>query len=243
MKNVLITGASRGIGRAIALEFAKKGYDVCINCVREKGKLDELAEMIRKECKNSRVIEYFGDISDADFVRSMFDDIKDKFGGLDVLINNAGISKIGLFTEMSDDEWRRICGVNLDGVVWCSREAVKLMLEKHSGKIINISSMWGQVGASCEVAYSATKGGVDSLTRALAKELAPSGIQVNAVSCGVIDTDMNAGISDEVRESLTESIPAGRFGTPYEVAELVTALCEGKDYLTGQIIRIDGGLI
>lgn len=265
MKTVLITGASRGIGRAIAKEFAKKGYNVCINCVRERARLDELSAEIQSLGTNAAdysgfgvaehnganasglngagVAEYIGDVSDVEFVKDMFADIKKRFGGIDVLVNNAGISLVGLFTDMSDENWRHICGVNLDGVIWCSREAARLMIENKSGKIINISSMWGQVGASCEVAYSATKGAVDAFTKALAKELAPSNIQVNAVSCGVIDTDMNKCFTEEERAALMEEIPAGRFGTPEEVAELVVSLCEGKEYLTGQIIRMDGGMI
>lgn len=241
MKTVLITGASRGIGRAIAKAFAGQGYNVVINCVREAEKLADLSKEI--SASGCAVMECVGDVSDPDFVRGMFAKIKTEFGGLDVLVNNAGVSSVGLFTELSDEEWRRVCGVNLDGAIWCSREAARMMVEKKSGKIINISSMWGQVGASCEVAYSATKGGLDSLTKALAKELAPSDIQVNAVSLGVIDTEMNSFLSEEEKEALTEEIPAGRFGKTTEAAELVLSLCEGKNYLTGQIIRMDGGMI
>lgn len=242
MKTVLVTGASRGIGRAIATAFAKAGYNVALNCVKEKAKLDRLCEELRAY-NGGKIIECVGDISDPDYVRSMFEKINQEFGGLDILINNAGISIVGLFTELKDDEWRKICGVNLDGAIWCAREAAKLMVQKHSGKIFNISSMWGQVGASCEVAYSATKGGIDSLTKALAKELAPSDIQVNAISLGVIDTEMNSFLSQEDKEALTEEIPAGRFGKPEEAAELILSLCEGNNYLTGQIIRMDGGMI
>ncbi len=241
MKTVLITGASRGIGRAIASEFAKKGYNVCINCVQRKERLDSLSLEIKGVAAD--VSEYIGDVADADFVRKMFADIKKKYGRIDILVNNAGISLIGLFTDMKDEEWRKVCGVNLDGIIWCSREASRMMIEEKSGKIINISSMWGQVGASCEVAYSATKGAVDAFTKALAKELAPSNIQVNAVSLGVIDTDMNRCFSEKERNALIDEIPAGRFGTPEEAAELVVSLCEGKEYLTGQIIRMDGGMI
>lgn len=241
MKTVLITGASRGIGRAVALAFAKKGYNVCINCVHQKTLLDSLSAEMQGVAAS--VSQYVGDVSDADFVKKMFADIKKKYGSIDILVNNAGISLVGLFTDMSDEEWRKVCGVNLDGVIWCSREATRMMVEEKSGKIINISSMWGQVGASCEVAYSATKGAVDAFTKALAKELAPSNIQVNAVSLGVIDTDMNRCFSEEERSALMDEIPAGRFGTPEEAAELVVSLCEGKEYLTGQIIRMDGGMI
>ncbi len=241
MKTALVTGASRGIGRAIAVKLADMGYAVMINCAKNTDKLRETGDMIR--AKSGICGEFAGDISDPDVVRNMFSEIEKKWGHLDLLVNNAGISIVGLFTDMKDEDWRRICGVNLDGAVWCSREAARMMVRNHKGKIVNISSMWGQAGASCEVLYSATKGGLDALTKALAKELAPSGITVNAISCGVIETGMNRCFSEEEREALKEEIPAGRFGEPEEVAELVAALSEGKDYLTGQIIRLDGGMI
>ena len=241
MKTAFVTGASRGIGRAIALKLAENGWTVAVNCNKNKEKLESLAREIEE--KGAVCLELQGDISDPDFVRDCFDMIKKRFGHLDLLVNNAGISKVGLFTDASDDDWREISGVNLDGAIWCSREASKMMVSAHKGKIVNISSMWGQVGASCEVMYSATKGGLDAFTKALAKELAPSHIQVNAISCGVIDTDMNRCFSEEEREALCEEIPAGRFGTPEEVAELLIKITDGNDYLTGQIIRLDGGMI
>ncbi len=241
MKTALITGASRGIGRAIAVKLAKNGYNLALNCICNKEKLEEVAKITEKE--GVRCERFIGDVSDPDFVRTMFASVKQRFGRLDLLVNNAGISLVGLFTDMTDEEWRKICGVNLDAALWCSREAAKLMLPVHSGKIINISSMWGQVGASCEVMYSATKGGLDAFTKALAKELAPSGITVNAISCGVIDTDMNRCFSDDEREELKNEIPAGRFGKAEEVAELLANLVNGNDYLTGQIVRLDGGMI
>ena len=241
MKTALVTGASRGIGRAIALKLAENGYAVAVNCINNKEKLEETAGLIAEN--GVRCETFLGDVSDPVFVKNMFSEIEKRFGHLDLLVNNAGISKVGLFTDMTDEDWRRICGVNLDSAVWCSREASRIMLKTHSGKIVNISSMWGQVGASCEVLYSATKGGLDALTKALAKELAPSGIQVNAISCGVIDTDMNRCFSEEERAELAESIPAGRFGKAEEVADLLFNLVSGNDFLTGQIIRLDGGMI
>ncbi len=241
MKTALVTGASRGIGRAIAVKLAENGYAVSVVCEKNKEKLDETAKIIAKA--GGRCERFVGDISDPAFVKSMFSKIRKSFGHLDLLVNNAGISKVGLFTDMTEADWRRVCGVNLDGAVWCSSEAVKMMLPLHKGKIFNISSMWGQVGASCEVLYSASKGGLDSFTKALAKELAPSDIQVNAISCGVIDTDMNRCFSEEERKELENEIPAGRFGKAEEVAELLVKLAEGNDYLTGQIIRLDGGMI
>ena len=161
----------------------------------------------------------------------------------DVLINNAGISHIGLFTDMTDDLWNRIIQTNLSSVFYCSRATLPSMISRKKGKIINISSMWGTVGASCEVAYSAAKSGIHGLTRALAKELAPSNIQVNTIACGAIDTAMNAQLSPEERLALEEDIPACRFGTPEEVASLAWDLAHAPAYMTGQIIGIDGGYI
>ena len=231
MKTVLVTGASRGIGRAVAEAFYGAGCKVAAICKNNIDLLDD------------RFLKIRADVSDPDEVRRVFSEVEKNFGRLDVLVNNAGISVTGLLTDLSDDDWKRICGVNLDGVLWCSREAARIMVRQKEGCIINISSMWGQCGASCEVAYSATKGGVDALTKALAKELAPSNIQVNAVSPGVIDTEMNGFLSEEDRNALAEEIPAGRFGKPSEVADLVLKLASGNGYLTGQIIRIDGGFV
>ena len=169
--------------------------------------------------------------------------MKKEFGNVDILINNAGISMIGLFQDMTRDEWERIINTNLGSLYNCCHFAIPDMVKNKCGKIINISSVWGIAGASCEVAYSASKGGVNALTRALAKELAPSNIQVNAIACGAIDTDMNHFLSDDELTSLTDEIPAGRLGTPDEVGNLVRSLCDGSSYLTGQIIQLDGGWI
>ena len=160
---------------------------------------------------------------------------------LSVLVNNAGISYVGLIHEMSVADWQEVMHTNLDAVFYTSRLAIPLMLRSHSGKIINISSVWGNVGASMEAAYSASKGGVNSFTRALARELAPSGIQVNAIACGVIDTDMNRCFSMEDMEILRQEIPADRIGQASEVAQMVVSLLEAPDYLTGQVIGLDGG--
>ena len=167
----------------------------------------------------------------------------EEFGQIDVLINNAGISYIGLLTDMSVDDWNRIVATNLSSAFLTSRLCVPQMVARKSGHIINISSVWGSVGASCEVAYSACKGGIHAFTKALGKELAPSGITVNAIACGVIDTDMNRCFSEEEREALIQEIPAGRMGTPAEVAQLTLTLCSGHSYLTGQVITLDGGWV
>lgn len=241
-QTVLITGASRGIGRAIAVTFAKAGYHLVINCSKSTDALLTL----KSELENTyhcTVLESVGDVSDYAYVEQLYANIEAKFGGVDVLINNAGIAHIGLLSDMTIDEWNHIVGTNLTAAFSTSKLAIPYMVHQKSGKIINISSVWGNVGASCEVAYSACKGGINSFTKALAKELAPSNIQVNAIACGVIDTQMNACFSDEERQSLADEIPAGRFGTPEEVASLALQLATGNTYLTGQIITLDGGWI
>ena len=238
---VLITGAARGIGRAIALTFAQSGYDVIVNCVKSIEALSDLEEEIVACGVRSR--SFIGNVGDAAFVKRMFETIEKEFGKLDVLINNAGISYVGLLTDMTMEDWQTILNTNLSSVFYCSSQAIPLMLKEHMGRIINISSMWGVSGASCEVAYSATKGGMNAFTKALAKELAPSGITVNAIACGVIDTEMNHCFSEEERAALMEEIPAGRFGSPKEVAQLALQLANSPAYLTGQIIGLDGGYL
>ena len=176
-------------------------------------------------------------------VRKIFQIIEKECGGVDILINNAGIAWFGLLTDMTDNDWDKILATNLSSVFYCSRAAIPYMVSKKCGKILNISSMWGTVGASCEVAYSATKSGIHGLTRALAKELAPSNIQVNAIACGVIDTEMNGRLNEEERQDLMDEIPSGRFADPEEVAELALKLTDTPAYMTGQIIGIDGGFI
>lgn len=240
-KHVLITGSSRGIGRACALAFAQAGYHVFINCRSSLDRLDETeAEILSL---GGTCTKLPGDVGDADSVRSMFRTISAQCKGLDVLVNNAGIAYFGLLTDMTDEDWNAILRTNLSSAFYCCREAVPYMVSRKQGRIINISSMWGTAGASCEAAYSAAKSGLNGLTKALAKELAPSNVQVNAVACGAIDTEMNARLDAEERQALEEEIPAGRFGTVQEAARLVLALAEGPSYLTGQIIGMDGGMI
>lgn len=241
-KTVLITGASRGIGSAIARAFAREGCRLIINCSKSPDALFALATELQTTC-HSEILTSVGDISDYSYTEQLFDQIAARFGGADIVVNNAGISHIGLLHDMTIEEWNHIISVNLTSAFSTSKLAIPYMLRQQSGKIINISSIWGNVGASCEVAYSACKGGLNAFTRALAKELAPSGIQVNAIACGVIDTEMNACFSAEERKALEDEIPAGRFGTPDEVAALAVQLATGNEYLTGQIITLDGGFI
>lgn len=235
-RTALVTGASRGIGYAIARALAKEGYHLHLTCIHSIEELRAFAVSLSSEygiiCTAHQV-----DASDAEAVTELFSGISE----LDVLVNNAGISHVGLLHEMTVPEWDQLIQTNLSSLFYTSRHAIPFMLKKHSGHIINISSVWGNVGASMEVAYSASKGGINSFTKALAKELAPSHIQVNAISCGVIDTDMNKCFSPEEMKLLTEEIPADRLGQPDEVAQLLTALLHTPDYMTGQIITIDGG--
>lgn len=241
-KTVFITGASRGIGRAIAIRFAAAGYRLALCCRHNSDMLRELQTLITEQYHTDCLI-YTADTGNYSQMASMMNDTIQHFHHIDVLVNNAGISYIGLLTDMSSEDWQNILNTNLTSVFNSCRLTVPGMVHRHSGKIINISSVWGCCGASCEVAYSATKGGINAFTQALAKELAPSNIQVNAIACGAIDTDMNAFLSEDERASLIEEIPAGRLGTPAEVGSLVQSLCSDSGYLTGQVIQLDGGWI
>lgn len=240
MRTILITGASRGIGRAIAERFGKEeGARLVLNSLHGGEKLQSLSEELEKN--GCRVLTCTGDVSDPVFVKYMVGEAEKTFGHIDVLVNNAGISMVGLIQDMSADDWNRILGVNLSAVHYCSQAVIPGMLKAGTGRIINISSVWGNIGASCEAAYSATKGGVNSYTKALGKELAPSHISVNALACGAIDTDMNRCFSEEDLAALSEEIPFGRLGEPSEAAEAVYALSQMPLYLTGQIVTMDGG--
>ncbi|MDE6053628.1 MAG: SDR family NAD(P)-dependent oxidoreductase [Lachnospiraceae bacterium] len=235
-KKALVTGASRGIGKAVASTLASLGYDLYMTCHKNSGLLNRLAEELQEKyqikCKC-----YAFPICDEEKVAKMFQDIP----YLDILVNNAGISYIGLLTDMTYKEWQEVIDTNLNACFLTCRAAVPEMVRRRRGKIINISSVWGNIGASTEVAYSASKGGVNAFTRALAKELGPSNIQVNAIACGVIDTGMNRCFDEEEMNMLIQEIPSDRMGRPDEVAELVKLLCTGNEYLTGQVITLDGG--
>lgn len=250
-KVVLITGVSRGIGRACALLFAKSGYGIAGCCHSRTDLLTTLsAELSALQVPHLLLA---GDISDSGFANRLVAETVEKFGRLDILINNAGISHIGLLHDMSDEEWNRMLSVNLTSAFTCCRAALPHLLANRGkrltaagqpdGVILNVSSIWGCSGASCEVAYSATKAGLNALTEGLAKELAPSNIAVNALACGVIDTDMNRCFSEEERAALCAEIPANRFATPEEVAQALLLLSEMPSYLTGQVIRFDGGFL
>lgn len=242
MKTALITGASHGIGKAIAKKLARENCRLILNCHKSTGLLEDLCHQLESEFSTT-VLPLAADVSRYEEVFSMFQTIQQRFGGIDFLINNAGKSQIGLLSDLTPQEWGSLMDTNLSSVFYCCKLAIPHMVAQQSGKIINISSVWGEVGASCEAAYAATKGGMNALTRSLAKELAPSHIQVNAIACGCIDTRMNSEFTPDERILLEEEIPLGRYGTPQEVAELVWSLLCSNEYLTGQVIRLDGGWI
>ncbi|MBO1871645.1 3-oxoacyl-ACP reductase FabG [Lachnoanaerobaculum sp. Marseille-Q4761] len=236
--NVLITGISRGIGKAIALEFAKNKYNI-IGCAKSDfNGLSDTKNLITSYGVDSYI--ELCDISNEEKIKKFIYESANKLGGIDILINNAGISYIGLLQDMSILEWNNIINTNLTSAFLMSKYVIPYMLKKQNGHIINISSVWGNIGASMEVAYSASKGGLNTFTKALAKELAPSNILVNTISPGFIDTEMNKNFEKEELEAIFEEIPLGRAGKTSEVADLVYKIATSK-YLTGQIITIDGG--
>ncbi len=240
-KCALITGASGGIGSEIALRLAKDGFNIAA-CYHsdEKGIL-ELEKKLRLTDAEYRL--YKADVSDYEQIKKVFTDAAEVFGGVSVLVNNAGISQQKLFTDITPEEFDRITDVNFKGVYNCCHCAVPFMVSKKNGKIINISSMWGVYGASCETVYSATKAAVIGLTKSLARELAPSNIQVNCVAPGAIETKMNNNLSSEDKAALAAEIPMGRFGTAQEIAGVVSFLAsKDSDYVTAQVITADGGL-
>ena len=237
MKTALITGGTKGIGKAIALAFLQQGYEVVLNYDS-----DEAAALAAQEEFNMMgycPLLLRADVSDEKQVVDMFRDFFSIYGKIDVLVNNAGISQINVFQDTTPEEWDRIFGVNVKGAYLCCREVVDKMIGR-GGSIINISSIWGEVGASCEVAYSASKGAVIAFTKALAKELAPSKVRVNCVSPGVIDTGMNAHLSSTEMDELINQIPLGRLGRPEEVAKACVYLAENA-YVTGEVLSVGGG--
>ncbi len=241
-KVVLVTGSSRGIGKAIAQAFGENNAMVILNGGKDKHALVETCEEFKR--KNIKCDYFFTDIANYEETENMINQIYLKYKKIDILVNNAGISYIGLLTDMNYDEWRNLMGVNVDSLFNCCKNIVPKMVSAQNGIIINISSMWGINGASCEVAYSASKGAVNSFTKALARELGPSGIRVNAVACGVIDTEMNNWLNSEEKFELAEEISLMRFGKVSEVADMVLFLASEKSsFLTGQVITLDGGMI
>ncbi|MBS6444743.1 MAG: 3-oxoacyl-ACP reductase FabG [Ruminococcus sp.] len=232
----LVTGGSKGIGEAICKQLANDGYTVIVNYNSSKINAQKVA-------KDINGYSYKADVSNLQEVKTMVDYIIQNFGSIDLLVNNAGISVIGLFHQVSKEDAKRILDINLNGVLNCTSEVVKHMISKKSGNIINISSMWGEIGGSCEVHYSATKSAIIGFTKALAKEVGLSGIRVNCVSPGVIDTSMNSHLSQEDLNSLKEEIPLYRLGTPQDVANVVSFLASNRaSYITAQDIAVNGGI-
>lgn len=244
MKTIIITGASAGVGKACALKLSSE-YEYVALCSRNHDRgLEEVKGAILSASNISPQVELFsGDVSDFDFVYAMVEKVYRQTGSIDALINNAGISRVGLLMDMSIEEWNEIVSINLTSVFNTCKCVIPHMVHVKSGKIINISSVWGNAGASCEVAYSATKGGINSFTRALAKELAPSNISVNAVALGAIDTRMNSNLSEEDKLGLCEEIPAGRMASPEEAAEFISTILKSPGYFTGEVIKFDGAWI
>lgn len=242
MSTVLITGASRGIGAQCALRFAREGCDVAINYHHSEESAMALVKEI--EALGVRVCALQADVADSMQVRKMFDTVRAQLGAVDVLVNNAGIAHVGLLTDMTDHEWRRLIDTDLSGTFYCCREALLDMIRAHSGVIVNIASMWGEAGASCEAAYSAAKAGVIGLTKALAKEVGPSGVRVNAVSPGVVMTDMMASFSEEDVAALKDETPLMQLGAPEDIADAVLFLASEKArFITGQVLSVNGGMV
>lgn len=240
---VLVTGSSRGIGKAIALAFAKKGARVVLSAATNKERLLNTYEEFLS--KGYEVSYFFGDLSSYSVAEALFNHIKAEFNDMpSIIINNAGISYVGLFTDTTPELWNKIMTINLNSAYNCSYLGVPSMISRHKGTIINITSIWGNVGASCEVAYSTSKAAINGFTKALAKELGPSHIRVNAIACGWIDTDMTSCYTEEEKEAFVEEIPLCRTGKPEDVAMTCLFLAsEEASYMTGQIVTLDGGLL
>jgi 3-oxoacyl-[acyl-carrier protein] reductase len=238
MKTVIVTGGSRGIGAAIVVELAKNNYNVVLNYNNS----EEKAKKIQKDLKEQGInIEIFkADVSKREDVKKLVSFTIEKYNNIDILINNAGIDQIKPFMDITNEDWNKIIQTNLNSVFYCSQEVLKNMIHNKKGCIINISSIWGITGASCEVAYSVSKAGIDGMTKALAKEMGLSNIRVNSIAPGIVDTDMNKELSFEELQELKNEIPLGRIATPEEIVKSVKWLID-DEYVTGQIISVNGG--
>lgn len=242
MKYALITGASGGIGAATARAFAQAGYGVAIHAHRNVDKLHALSQEL--SALSVPVLEVCADLSDPTQAKNMVDNVLEKFCQLDILVCCSGLSHVGLVTDIDPQQWKTLFGVNVDGMHYCCQAVLPHMVHRKEGCILTVSSMWGQVGASCEVAYSATKGAVIAYTKALAQEVGPSNIRVNCIAPGVIATEMNAHLSPEDLDALADETPLGRIGTPEECAACALFLAsEGASFVTGQVLAPNGGLV
>ena len=241
-KTVLITGGSRGIGQACAIAFARQGYQVAINYIHSKEKAEALAQEL--SAQGHPALAVGADVSRKDQVEAMFQQVEAAFGPVDILVNNAGIAQQKLFTDLTEEDWDRMFQVDVKGMFLCCQRALRTMLHSHSGSIVNLSSIWGISGASCEVHYSAAKAAVIGLTKALAQELGPSHIRVNCVAPGVIDTEMNAHLSRADMDALGEETPLGRIGRAEEAARAIFYLASDQSaFVTGQVLPVDGGMV
>ena len=241
-KVVLVTGASRGIGKAVAERFAREGYAVALHY--NTGKVEAEAAVQKLTSAGYTAMAVQADVRDSAQVQQMVDTVSHALGNIGILINNAGIAQQKLFTDITDEEWHNMFAVHVDGTFYCTRAVLPVMIRQKQGCIVNISSMWGQVGGSCEVHYSAAKGAIQSMTKALAKEVGPSGVRVNCVAPGVIQTEMNKLLDTATLEALREDTPLEMLGTAEHVADLVYFLCsEQATFITGQIMGINGGMV
>jgi 3-oxoacyl-[acyl-carrier protein] reductase len=236
LKKVFVTGSSRGVGKSVARIFLENGYYVYLNANKSAEELRATLKEFRAFSQNAEAIK--ADVGNFDEARKVFESV----GGLDVLVNNASVSLFGLFTSQNEQDFDYVINNNIRAALNCSRFAAEYMIREKRGAIINISSVWGIAGASCEALYSASKGAVNAFTKALAKELGPSGVTVNAVAAGLIDTQMNARLSPEETTAFLENVPMGKIGSPNDVARVAFFLA-GEKYVTGQIINVDGGLL
>lgn len=240
MKTVLVTGASRGIGRCIAENLTKEGYNVIANYNKSKGQALRLQDDLKKQGYQIEIFK--ADVSNKTEVRNMIDWIINRFGNIDILINNAGIAKLQMFCDATDEDWNEIMNTNLKSVFYCTQMVLPGMVQNKRGCIINISSIWGQVGASCESLYSISKAGIDAMTKSLAKELGPSNIRVNSIAPGIIDTEMNSKLDDVIKQKIKEETPIGKIGNPQDVYKCAKWLIE-DEFTTGQIISVNGGYV
>ncbi len=241
-KTALVTGGGRGIGCATVRRLCLDGYNTAFCYNSSEDRAESLSSELSSLGYNIFAVQC--DISSGSSVREMFEKIRKEFGEIDLLVNNAGIAQQKLFTDITDSDWDKMIGTDLSGTFYACREALPYMIRQKSGKIINVSSMWGQTGASCEVHYSAAKAGVVGLTKALAKEVGPSGITVNCVCPGVVDTDMMSSFSKEDVDAITEEIPLGRIASADDIARVISFLAsDDADYITGQVIPVNGGFV
>ena len=240
MKNIIVTGASRGIGRCIAENLAREGHNVLLNYNKSEKSAKEVRENLAKDGINIEIFK--ADVSKKAEVKKLIKYAIDKFGKVDVLINNAGIAKVQMFQDIKEEDWNEVIDTNLKSAFYCTQEVLPHMVHEKEGNIINISSVWGMVGASCETLYAISKAGIDAMTKSLAKELGPSNIRVNSIAPGIINTEMNSKINELIKEEIKKDTPLGRIGEPIDIYRAVKWLIE-DEFTTGQVISPNGGWV